>query len=373
MAIINNPSVRSLSGLCMANSIASSVSLDLLPSTSQLLKLYNVVARKDLSQNFLLHQGTNDKIARALPKENLDRQLWIEIGPGPGCLTRSLLKSSIMEEDTQTGSCSILAIEKDDRMDPILAQLSNLSKHRLQYIMGDALDLLDKPRQIQDFCRERFKSLSWPPRHIQIVGNLPFQVSSPLLIKLLRAMSHDSKSNEGDANNGWLSDPNIMVTLTFMFQREVAERITAPLYSNENPLIGNSKSIGRLSFMSNFVCDTRLLFHVHSGQFFPEPKVDASMIQLLKRKHSNERGVSFDDLEKVARLLFSERRKTIRNIVKRFHNAENVLIPSIIRELHDNERNVNIEGRHHLLELRPQDLSMDQMIHLTHLIKTHCL
>lgn len=326
------------------------VSLDLLPTIPQLLKLYQVRAKRELSQNFLLRREINDRIARALPTG--ERQLWIEIGPGPGCLTRSLIQAS----KSGTGPY-ILAIEKDDRMEPILDQLTQISSGRFQYLIGDALNILDEKNVgiIQKSCEKYFPDLGgWPPKHIQLVGNLPFRISTILFVKLLR-----------DLSSGWLSDPETQVTLTFMFQKEVAERIAAPLESND-------KEIGRMTFLSRFIGEPKILFHVPGNEFFPEPKVDAAMVQLSKHMKRQELG-TFDFLEEACKILFSQRNKKIRNIIEKLPKGSDILgrinssslafLPSSLLPHHGPNEPVSI------LDLRASNISLGNMIQLSKIIK----
>lgn len=292
-----------------------------------------------------------DKIVQQLSMDNIDKQLIVEIGPGkqyllniiskyvigPGCLTRSMLNHS-------ANIPNILAIEKDKRFEPILQQLSQLSQGRLKYLIGDAQILLSKPSFIQKFCHENF-SFSWPPSKIQLVGNLPFQIATVLLIQWLHMMN----SSE-DNNVNWIGNPDIDVVLTLMFQRELAERITFPLSSTKS-----STTIGRLTFIAQFMCETKLLFHVDKNQFCPKPKVDASVIQLVKKNFEYQKNISLKDLEYACKFLFAERRKTINTLLKRLPKYD-----SIIKNI-----DYNIIS---ILDKRPEQLNMDQMISLAKLL-----
>lgn len=256
---------------------------------------------------------------------------------GPGCLTRSILNHS-------ANIPNILAIEKDKRFEPILQQLSQLSQGRLKYLIGDAQILLSRPLFIQKFCSENF-SFSWPPSKIQLVGNLPFQIATVLLIQWLHIM------NSSDDNSmNWIGNPDIDVVLTLMFQKELAERITYPLSS-----IKSSTTVGRLTFITQFICEAKLLFHVDKNQFCPKPKVNASIIQLVKKSFEYQKSISLKDLEYACKFLFSERRKTINTLLKRLPKYD-----SIIKNIDYNVISI--------LDKRPEQLNMSQMISLAKLL-----
>ena len=189
-------------------------------------------AKKSLGQNFLFDLNLTRKIARAaLP---LDQGTVVEIGPGPGGLTRALLLE---------GASKVVAVERDERMRPILERLADASDGRLTVVFGDALEtdlasLVDGPAQI--------------------VANLPYNVGTPLLVNWLLT----------DPWPPWFSG------LTLMFQKEVAQRITA------TPGDG---AYGRLGVLAGWRCQASRLFDIPPSAFVPPPKVTSSVVQLLPR------------------------------------------------------------------------------------------
>ncbi len=223
-------------------------------------------AKKSLGQNFLFDLNLTRKIARSgLP---LDRGTVVEVGPGPGGLTRALLLE---------GADRVLAIERDERFQPILDRLTDASDGRLQVVYGDAkkvdltshIDPTDGPAQI--------------------IANLPYNVGTPLLV-------------------GWLLIepwPPWFDGLTLMFQREVAERIVAQ---------ANDKHYGRLSVLANWRCQTHLMFDVPPSAFVPPPKVTSSVVHL--RPRAQPLPCLGSDLERVAAAAFGQRRKMVRQSLK---------------------------------------------------------
>lgn len=239
------------------------MNLDTLPTVRTEVESLGLMAKKGLGQNFLFDLNLTRKIARsALP---LEEGTVVEIGPGPGGLTRALLLE---------GAQKILAIERDERFRPILDRLSAASDGRLTVIYDDAVKVDMKPH------------LSGPA---QIVANLPYNVGTPLLV-------------------GWLKSepwPPWFGGLTLMFQREVAQRITAQADDNH---------FGRLSVLANWRCETHLMFDVLPSAFVPPPKVTSSVVHLRPRATPLPCGPR--DLEKVAAAAFGQRRKMVRQSLK---------------------------------------------------------
>ena len=183
------------------------------------------MANKNLGQHFLLDLNLTARIARAAG--DLQNGTTIEIGPGPGGLTRALLDAG----------ARVIAVEKDTRCRPILAELAEAYPGRLTVIEADALAvdagvLGDAPRRI--------------------VSNLPYNIGTELLIR-------------------WLKNPGAFESFTLMFQTEVAARITAP---------PDTGAYGRLSVYAQWLCDIELLFHVNPKAFTPPPQVQSSVVQL---------------------------------------------------------------------------------------------
>ncbi|MFN3225312.1 MAG: 16S rRNA (adenine(1518)-N(6)/adenine(1519)-N(6))-dimethyltransferase RsmA [Hyphomicrobiales bacterium] len=223
-------------------------------------------AKKSLGQNFLFDLNLTRKIARSgLP---LGEGTVVEVGPGPGGLTRALLIE---------GARKVIAVERDERFRPILDRLTDASDGRLQVIFGDAMKI-DVASHIDP---------SDGP--VQIIANLPYNVGTPLLV-------------------GWLlSDrwPPWFAGLTLMFQREVAERIVAQ---------ANDKHYGRLGVLANWRCQTDLMFDVPPSAFVPPPKVTSSVVHL--RPRAEPLPCLGSDLERVAAAAFGQRRKMVRQSLK---------------------------------------------------------
>ena len=208
-------------------------SLDNLPTIKEVLRLYNLYAKKNLSQNFLLDLNITTKIARSCSK--LSESTILEIGPGPGALTRGLLIEKARK---------IYAIEKDARFLPALNDVRNAYPGRLEVINGDALN------------HTILENLA-PPVHI--FSNLPYNIGTKLL-------------------TNWLDSPKWpprWETLTLMLQKEVAERLVAA---------PNSKEYGRLSILTQWRNDVKIILRLPAKIFLPIPKVDSAVVQIKHLK-----------------------------------------------------------------------------------------
>lgn len=243
---------------------------DALPPLRDVIEVHGLRTKKSLGQHFLLDANLTDKIARLAG--DISRHTVIEVGPGPGGLTRSLLLA---------GAHRVVAIEKDERCLPILKALKEYAGERFDYIQADASEVT---------CA----SVGEAPR--AIVANLPYNVGTSLLLGWLEEISLSS-----DAYSG----------LTLMFQREVAERIAAKPFS---------KDYGRLSILAQWLCDVHLLMPVPAAAFVPPPKVDSAVIQLIPRKTplfpANKVA-----LEKVVAIAFQQRRKMLKSALKPLSSA----------------------------------------------------
>ena len=200
-----------------------------LPPLKDVIRRYGLDARKSLGQNFLLDPRLTAKIAAA--SGDLVGARVVEIGPGPGGLTRALLEGGVAE---------LVAIERDDRCVAALQELAQAFPGRLTVIPGDAL-ALDPARLIA------------APR--RIVANLPYNIATPLLI-------------------GWLGNIGAYESLTLMFQKEVAGRLAA------SPRSG---AYGRLSILTQWLTEPRLMFDIPPGAFLPAPKVTSTVVHLTPR------------------------------------------------------------------------------------------
>ena len=238
---------------------------DLLPPLREVIARHGLAAKKALGQNFLFDLNLTRRIARAAGP--LDDCTVIEIGPGPGGLTRALL----ME-----GARHVIAIERDDRALAALAEISDAYPGRLTVIPGDAL-------------ATDYRALSGGGR-VKIVANLPYNIATPLLV-------------------GWLGGdqwPPFYESLTLMFQKEVAERIVAK---------PGGKDFGRLSVLCQYRATARKIFDVNRSAFTPPPKVTSSIVQLVPRLKP-EPACRLDLLERVTAAAFGQRRKMLRASLK---------------------------------------------------------
>ena len=238
--------------------------LDDLPPLARVIAAHGLSARKSLGQNFLLDLNLTSKIARQAG--DLSGCDVLEIGPGPGGLTRGLL----ME-----GARHVLAIEKDARCLPALQEIAEAAPGRLTVLNADALG---------------FDPLGHLAAPIRIVANLPYNVGTELLIR-------------------WLTPPDwppFWQSLTLMFQREVAERIVA------RP---GAKAYGRLALLAQWRCDARIVMHLPPEAFTPPPKVSSAVVHLsalpAPRYPADARV-----LERVVAQAFNQRRKMLRAALK---------------------------------------------------------
>lgn len=251
---------------------------DGLPPISEVIRELQLSARKSLGQNFILDLNLTRRIARAAP--NLQKSTVIEVGPGPGGLTRALLTE---------GAAKVIAIEKDTRCLIALEAIAAHYPDRLAIYNEDALDF--EYNSVIDGNAQR---------PTQIVANLPYSVGTALLINWLKTRPWPP----------WFS------SLTLMFQKEVAERIVAPV---------GTKHYGRLSVLTQVRADARILFHLPARAFTPPPKVDSSLIQIVPHQE-NKYDVKLEDLERLTMAAFGQRRKMLRQSLKSlFKNPVDVL------------------------------------------------
>jgi len=233
----------------------------LLPPLREVIARHGIVPHKRLGQNFLLDLNLTGRIARAAGR--LDQATIIEIGAGPGGLTRALLAS---------GAPRVVAIERDRRCIAALGELAAAYPGRLDIVAGDALEI--DPA-----------TLSTKPR--KIVANLPYNIATPLLL-------------------GWLDRIREYESLTLMFQREVAERLTA---------VPCSKSYGRLSVLAQWLAEVKILFDVPPRAFVPPPTVTSSVVAILPRAEPLA-PARRPALERITAAAFGQRRKMLRTSLK---------------------------------------------------------
>jgi 16S rRNA (adenine1518-N6/adenine1519-N6)-dimethyltransferase len=237
--------------------------IDDLPPLRDVIRRHGLSAKKTLGQNFLLDLNLTARIARA--GGPLDGITVVEVGPGPGGLTRALLAE---------GARRVIAIERDDRAIAALEEIAARYPGRLEIVPGDALEF-DAPSALG---QERAR----------VIANLPYNIATALLI-------------------GWLTGPwpPWFDMLVVMFQREVAERIVAA---------PGGKSYGRLAVLANWRCETKILFDVSPSAFVPPPKVTSSVVRLSPRAQplACDAGV----LQMVTAAAFGQRRKMLRQSLK---------------------------------------------------------
>lgn len=236
-----------------------------LPSLRETLDAHDLWAKKSLGQHFLLDLNVTRKIVRlAGPFQG---RAVVEVGPGPGGLTRALLESD---------AGRVVLVEKDPRFLPLLQELDDGSG-RLIIVQDDALKV-------------REAALVEGPAHL--VANLPYNVGTALLIK-------------------WLTGPWTPVALTLMFQSEVADRIVAP---------AGSDAYGRLSVIAQAVCEARVVMDLPARAFAPPPKVASAVVHLVPRPDRPDVEM-LKRLERVTAAAFGQRRKMLRSSLRALGGA----------------------------------------------------
>jgi 16S rRNA (adenine1518-N6/adenine1519-N6)-dimethyltransferase len=243
---------------------AAASAIDDLPPLREVIRRHELRAKKSLGQNFLLDLNLTARIARAAgPLEGVD---VIEIGPGPGGLTRALIAHRARR---------VIAVERDQRAIGALAEIAARCPGRLEVIAGDAVGFDPRPW------------LGSAPA--RIVANLPYNIASALLVSWLSL-------------EPW---PPWYDRLVLMFQREVAERIVA---------LPGSKSYGRLSVLTGWRSQARILFDIAGSAFVPPPKVTSSLVSLVPR--AQPLPCDRRALERVTEAAFGQRRKMLRQSLK---------------------------------------------------------
>ena len=277
-------------------------SIDALPPLRLLVESMDMRARKSLGQNFLFDLNLTRKIARSAGPLT---GTTIEIGPGPGGLTRALLLEH---------AAHVIAIEKDRRASAVLSSLSAAAGDRLTLIEADALT-------------SPIWELGTAPR--RIIANLPYNIATTLLIQ-------------------WLAHASCFDSMTLMFQREVAERITA------RP---GEAAYGRLSVLTRWLADAEILFDVPASAFVPQPKIISSIAQIVPLAQPRY-PCSQHALEFITRTAFGQRRKMLRSSLKKINGDQLMAEVGIAPES------------------RPQDIDIEEFCKLANLYeiasKTAC-
>ena len=233
----------------------------ILPPLIETIRRHGLEPKKSLGQNFLLDARILARIAAATGP--LDGINVVEIGPGPGGLTRALLEG---------GAARVVAVERDERAIAALEELASAYPGRLALIPGDALTL---------------DPATLVPAPRRILANLPYNVATPLLI-------------------GWLRQVGAYQSLALMFQKEVAQRIAAA---------PGTEHYGRLSILTQWLTLPSLVFDLPPGAFLPPPRVVSSLVLLVPRPEPLA-PCRFEDLERVTAAAFGQRRKMLRTSLK---------------------------------------------------------
>jgi 16S rRNA (adenine1518-N6/adenine1519-N6)-dimethyltransferase len=267
--------------------------IDDLPPLREVVRTHGLMAKKSLGQNFLFDLNLTSRIARSAGP--LDDATVIEVGPGPGGLTRAILAA---------GAKKVIAIERDSRCLPALAEIAARYPGRLEVVEADALEFDPRPMVGDGLVR--------------IIANLPYNVGTALLTGWLT----------GEAWPPWWS------SLTLMFQREVAERIVA---DEDDP-----KNYGRLGVLCGWRTEARILFDVPPSAFVPPPKITSSVVHLTPR--ANPLPCRIGALEAVTRAAFGQRRKMLRQSLKSITPDPAGIIAAAGLEETIRAENISVEG-----------------------------
>jgi 16S rRNA (adenine1518-N6/adenine1519-N6)-dimethyltransferase len=261
-----------------------SVAADGLPPLRDVVAAHGLSARKALGQNFLFDLNLTRKIARAAGP--LDGAVVVEVGPGPGALTRALLSE---------GAKKVIAIERDQRALPALAEIDARWPGRLEVIAGDALDVA--PETL-------IAKAGGAP--LRICANLPYNIATELLTRWLEA-------------EPW---PPFFDRLTLMFQREVAQRIVATPAERAD--------YGRLGVLAGWRTRSKILFDVPAAAFTPPPKVTSSVVELIPRATPEPCDARI--LSAATKAAFGQRRKMLRQSLKGFAAARALDLSALLAE-----------------------------------------
>lgn len=254
------------------------------------------IARKRFGQHFLINQAIIQQIVGAISPQYADHM--VEIGPGHGALTHYLLPV--------VSQLDLIEIDRDlvAQLKKRLATVPNINIHQA------------------DVLAFSFKQLTNNPTSLRIVGNLPYNISTPLLFKLFDELA-------------WIKD------MHFMVQKEVALRLTAT---------ASSKDYGRLSVMAQYYCDNDYLFSVPPNAFQPKPKVNSAVIRMQPKQQPTMKANDVDHFQKLVKEAFTYRRKTLHNALKKFLDSEFL-------------QTLNIDPA-----LRPQDISVEDYVRISNAI-----
>lgn len=241
-----------------------------IPSTKEFIEKYQIRNKKSLGQNFILDKNFTDKIAKSAL--DLSANPILEIGAGPGGLTRSLLDA---------GAKNLFVIEKDENCLEILKEIKNYYNN-LNIIAGDAIEINEL---------DIFKNFINDKKKIKIIANLPYNIGTLLIFKWLKIIHH-------------------IDSMYLMLQKEVVDRIIAT---------NNRKDYGRLTLMINLWCDCKMLFKVNRSVFSPPPKVESAVIEIIPNPRKitlyNDPKI-FLNYENIIKFAFNQRRKMLKTSLK---------------------------------------------------------
>lgn len=239
--------------------------IESLPPVSEMMHEAGLEPKKQFGQNFLFDLNLTGRIARSVPE--IKKSTIIEIGPGPGGLTRALLLA---------GARRVIAIEKDKTTEPILSKIIDASNGRLDVIYDDALRV--------DMANVAGGAFS-------VCANLPYNVGTEILINWLHDIARGVP----------------IESLTLMFQREVAMRIVART---------GDEQYGRLAVLTSLVANAKILFGVPSTAFVPRPRVESAVVQIIPNKNKIKEIGDIANIENLTARLFGMRRKMIRGVMR---------------------------------------------------------
>ncbi len=235
-----------------------------LPPVAEMMRASGLEPKKQFGQNFLFDLNLTGRIARSVPDiETVD---VMEIGPGPGGLTRALLMA---------GAHRVVAIEKDPTTKTILDKIAVAAAGRLTVVYGDALRVDTRALGLNEYA---------------ICANLPYNVGTELFTRWLVAVVSGAR----------------IKSMTLMFQREVAQRITAHV---------GDEQYGRLAVLASLIADAKILFDVPNTAFVPRPRVQSAVVQIVPNPDKIRNVSDVHKLEQITAKLFGQRRKMIRGII----------------------------------------------------------